>query len=102
MPWRNWSRELHCTPAVVEHPASEAEVAAALEAAARAGQTVRVAGAGHSFSDVVPTDGRLLLLDRMNRVLDVDRDSGLVRVQAGVTTPPPRPRLARRALPHAY
>jgi L-gulonolactone oxidase len=85
MPWRNWSRELHCTPAVVEHPASEAEVAVALEAAARAGQTVRVAGAGHSFSDVVPTDGRLLALDRMNRVLDVDRDSGLVRVQAGIT-----------------
>jgi FAD-linked oxidoreductase len=85
MAWRNWSRELHCTPAVVEHPAGEQELAAAVERAARAGQTVRVAGAGHSFSDVVPTDGSLLLLDRMNRVLDVDRSSGRVRVQAGIT-----------------
>jgi L-gulonolactone oxidase len=45
---------------------------------------VRVAGAGHSFSGVVPTDGTLLSLDRLDRVLDVDRDSGLVRAEAGI------------------
>ena len=46
---------------------------------------MRVAGAGHSFTDAVLTDGTLLSLDRMDRVLDVDRSSGLVRVQAGIT-----------------
>ena len=45
---------------------------------------MRVAGAGHSFSGVVPTDGTLLSLDRLDRVLDVDRDSGLVRAEAGI------------------
>ena len=45
---------------------------------------MRVAGAGHSFSGVVLTDGTLLSLDRLDRVLDVDRGSGLVRAEAGI------------------
>lgn len=44
-----------------------------------------MAGSGHSFGDLVLTDGRLLKLERMNRLLDVDRASGTVRVQAGIT-----------------
>jgi len=70
---------------VVERPSSTAEVVAAVGAAAEAGHTMRVAGAGHSFTEAVLTDGTLLSLDRMSRVLEVDRASGLVRVQAGIT-----------------
>jgi L-gulonolactone oxidase len=46
---------------------------------------VRVAGAGHSFTALVPTTGTLISLERMNKIFDVDRTSGLVRVQAGIT-----------------
>src|SRR4051812_48265759 len=52
--------------------------------AAPRGGAVRVGGAGHSFSGGVPTDGTLLSLERMDRVLDIDRASGLVRAQAGI------------------
>ena len=45
---------------------------------------MRVSGAGHSFNDSVVTDGMLLSLDDMNRIVDVDRTNGLVRVQAGI------------------
>jgi L-gulonolactone oxidase len=83
--WRNWAGDQACRPAVVEHPGSAAEVATALERAAAAGRTVRVAGAGHSFTDAVLTDGTLLSLDRMRSVLDVDAATGLARVQAGIT-----------------
>jgi L-gulonolactone oxidase len=83
--WRNWAGDERCAPAAVERPGSVAEIAAALERAAAAGQRVRVAGSGHSFSDLVCTDGRLLSLGRMDRVLDVDRASGRVRVEAGIT-----------------
>ena len=79
--WRNWAGDQACTPAAFERPAGVDEVA---EAVARSEQ-VRVAGAGHSFTDAVLTDGTLLSLDRMDRVLDVDRASGLVRVEAGIT-----------------
>jgi L-gulonolactone oxidase len=78
--WSNWSRGQTCVPAEHVRPGSRAELA---EAVAR-GRAVRVAGAGHSFSGGVPTDGTLLSLDRLDRVLDVDRSSGLVRAEAGI------------------
>ncbi|MEX2023577.1 MAG: D-arabinono-1,4-lactone oxidase [Thermoleophilaceae bacterium] len=82
--WRNWAGDQRCAPAAVERPASAADVAAAIGRARERGRVVRVAGAGHSFNDAVATDGTLLRLDRMRRVLDVDRATGLVRVEAGI------------------
>ena len=79
--WRNWAGDQACTPAGFERPGRVEEVA---EIVSRSEQ-VRVAGAGHSFTDAVLTDGTLLSLEHMDRVLDVDRSSGLVRVQAGIT-----------------
>jgi FAD-linked oxidoreductase len=83
--WRNWAGDEVCTPAAIAHPASTEELTAAVEGAAHAGLRVRVAGAGHSFSDIACTDGLLLKLDRMADVIDIDRSSGLVRVQGGIT-----------------
>jgi FAD-linked oxidoreductase len=83
--WRNWAGDQRCAPAAIERPGSVAEIAAALERAAAASQRVRVVGSGHSFTDAACTDGRLLSLERMERVLDVDRASGLVRVEGGIT-----------------
>ena len=82
--WRNWTGEQACVPALHVLPSSVAEVRREVELAAGAGRVVRVAGAGHSFTDAVLTDGTLLSLDRLDRVLDVDPSSGLVRVQAGI------------------
>jgi FAD-linked oxidoreductase len=96
--WRNWSGEQVCRPAVVERPAHAGEVTAALDRAAAAGRTVRVAGSGHSFTDLVPTDGHLLDLRRMNRVLDVDRAGGLARADAGITLRALNERLAEHGL----
>jgi L-gulono-1,4-lactone dehydrogenase len=83
--WRNWAGDQRCAPVAIERPGSVGEIVAALEQAAAAEERVRVAGAGHSFSAVVCTDGRLLSLERMDRVLDVDRASGRVRVEGGIT-----------------
>jgi L-gulono-1,4-lactone dehydrogenase len=96
--WRNWSRELTCVPAAIEHPESREDVVAIVRHAADADRPVRVAGAGHSFTELVPTDGTLVLLDRMDRLLDVDRDSGLVRVEAGITIHELSARLAGHGL----
>jgi L-gulonolactone oxidase len=87
--WRNWAGDQRCRPQAIEHPASIAELAEAIGRAAARDQRVRVAGAGHSFSDIACSDGLLLQLDRMAEVLDVDvagdGSGGLVRVQAGIT-----------------
>jgi L-gulonolactone oxidase len=94
--WQNWARTARCEPAAIERPGTRAEVARAIGRAAAAGRTVRVAGAGHSFSAAVPTDGVLLSLERMDRVLDADPAAGLVRVEAGITLH----RLSRELLRH--
>ncbi|HEV3069858.1 MAG TPA: D-arabinono-1,4-lactone oxidase [Solirubrobacteraceae bacterium] len=83
--WRNWAGDESCLPVAIERPSSTAELADVVVRAGQAGRRVRVAGAGHSFSDIACTDGVLVRLDRMAEVLDVDRSSGLVRVQAGIT-----------------
>jgi len=83
--WRNWAGDERCTPAAILYPTSLEELSSAVERAAREGRRVRVAGAGHSFPDIACTDGLMLKLDRLTAVIDVDRSSGLVRVQAGIT-----------------
>ena len=82
--WRNWGRNQQCTPAAVEEPASELEVIEAVERAKRAGQTVKVVGAGHSFTGTACTDGRMLRLGALNRVVAVDRDAGTATVEGGI------------------
>jgi L-gulonolactone oxidase len=96
--WHNWAGDERCRPAVVETPGSIEDVSAALARAAAHDQRVRVVGSGHSFSDIALTDGVQLRLDRMTRVLDVDRASGLVRVQAGITIRELNLRLAQHGL----
>ena len=83
--WRNWAGTASCEPAAIERPAGEAEIARAVRAAAEAGRRVRVAGTGHSFTDLCCTDGTLLRLDRHDRVLEIDAERRLVTVEGGIT-----------------
>ncbi|MEU1957635.1 D-arabinono-1,4-lactone oxidase [Nocardia sp. NPDC019304] len=83
--WVNWAGDQRCAPALLAAPGSVGELAGLLADAEADDRTVRVAGSGHSFTDTVLTDGTLLSLAKLNRVLDVDRAAGLVRVEAGIT-----------------
>ncbi len=83
--WVNWAGTASCAPATIERPGTEEEIVQAVEAAATGRRRVRVAGSGHSFTDLCCTDGTLLLLDRCDRVLEIDRERRRVTVQAGIT-----------------
>lgn len=80
--WENWAGSVHCRPAELCRPTSEAEVAEAVRRAVSAGRCVRVAGSGHSFSPLVATDGTLLSLDELAGVR-CDADRSEARIQAG-------------------
>ncbi len=69
----------------MEHPATREQVAEALARARKAGRRVRAVGSGHSFTEAALTDGTMLSLERMDHVLEADRSSGLVRVEAGIS-----------------
>ena len=83
--WTNWTGDQVCKPAAFERPRNVEDVAGAVKHAAERNWTVRAAGAGHSFNDAVLTDGLLLSLQDMNRFTELDRATGLVRVEAGIS-----------------
>jgi FAD-linked oxidoreductase len=77
--WTNWARQQRCAPERIEAPSSEEELVRAVAGARR----VKVAGSGHSFTDIACTDGVMIDMSGMRRVLSVD---GLdVTVEAGIT-----------------
>lgn len=83
--WTNWAGNQECAPAAIDHPITEADLVASVQRAAEDGQRVKVVGSGHSFTGAALTDGRLVVLDRYDRVVSVDQEAGLVTVQAGIT-----------------
>jgi FAD/FMN-containing dehydrogenase len=82
--WSNWVGNQSCTPAEIAAPTSEDETAALVAHAAERGLRVRVAGAGHSFTPVVATDGLLLDLRGLGGIRSID--SGRRRVVVGPAT----------------
>lgn len=96
--WRNWGRNQQCTPIAFERARSELEVVEAVGRARRLGQTLKVVGSGHSFTDIACTEGRLLSIDDMDRVVAVDREAGTMTVEAGITIGRLNQELAERGL----
>ncbi len=70
--WTNWVGNQSFTPAVTATPRDEDEVVVLVRQAAERGLGVRVAGAGHSFTPVVQTDGLLLDLSALRGVVSTD------------------------------
>jgi len=96
---KNWAGNQRCVPRGVHSPTSTGEVSAVVRTAAEAGERVKVIGGAHSFTDIAMTDGHLLSLDAMNRVLDVGGPDGLdVTVQAGIRLYDLNDALAERGL----
>jgi L-gulonolactone oxidase len=65
-------------------PASVAELAEVVGAAARAGERVKPIGSGHSFTGIGLTDGIQLSMARLAGLRALDSETGLVTVQAGM------------------
>lgn len=82
--WRNWAGDQACVPERFHRPASRDELRRIVAQEARTGRRVKVTGSGHSFTSAAMTGGAMIDIARLDRVLDVDRDAGLVRVEAGI------------------
>ncbi len=96
--WRNWAGNQSMMPAVVERPTSTDEVARVITQAAADGRRVKAIGSGHSFTAIGLTDGVLLDLSLLDRVLSVDPVTCQVTVQAGLVLHELNLALARRGL----
>lgn len=81
--WTNWAGDQSCRPVRIVRPGGREELAETIGAAAAAGQRVKVAGSGHSFTEAALTEGTMIDLGALAGVLDADPDSGLVKVGGG-------------------
>jgi L-gulonolactone oxidase len=77
--WTNWSGVVTCRPLRVERPRNTDELVAAVRAAPR----LRVAGSGHSFSEVAATDDVLLSLEDYATPWSLDAGTGTATVPGG-------------------
>jgi L-gulonolactone oxidase len=82
--WRNWAGDQRCEPVAIEAPRTREELAEVVRRAGERGLNVRASGSGHSFTDIALTDGVMVRCDQLDRVLWVDREAGLVKVEAGI------------------
>jgi FAD-linked oxidoreductase len=94
----NWAREQRCAPVVFERPSDEAAISACVWQAAERGATIRAVGSGHSFTDIACTDGVMLDMSGMQRILDIDHRTGRVTVEGGITLHALGPMLAEHGL----
>src|ERR1700745_2814278 len=70
--WTNWVGNQSFTPGFAAAPRDEEEVAALVRSASERGSGVRVAGATHSFTPIVETDGLLLDVSSLRGVVATD------------------------------
>lgn len=83
--WSNWTGNVTASPARIERPATEAALQDVVTDAVDRCDTVRVAGSGHSFSPIVPSDDTLISLERLTGIVDVDPEARRATVRAGTT-----------------
>jgi L-gulonolactone oxidase len=77
---RNYGKTWTFRPSELRYPQSAEELRALVASAKK----VRVMGSRHSWSKSIVTDGTLVSLDRMNRLVSVDKENLRVTVQAGI------------------
>ena len=81
--WRNWAGNQKASPLSIESPRSVGELAALVASASELGQKVKAVGSGHSFTSAAATNGRMVRLESLSGILNVDRAKCQVTVGAG-------------------
>lgn len=81
--WTNWGKNQSFSAAQFAKPASEEQAVELVRQALRQGNSVRVAGSGHSFTPVVQTDSLLLDLSAFSGVISVDHGQRQATVAGG-------------------
>ena len=83
--WTNWVGNQSFSPRASVVADSEAAVARHVAEAAARGSGISTAGAGHSFTPIVETDGVLLDLSQLKGITDIDTVGALVTAGPATT-----------------
>ena len=80
VPWSNWSGGQTCQPAGRYDIGSEDQLSSLLKKTSGA---IRPVGSSHSFSPLVPTDGHLIVIDRLSGILGYNSETKQATIGAG-------------------
>lgn len=83
MTYTNWGRTLRFSPSAYFLPKREDEIAQIILRACEEKKSVRVVGAGHSWTPLIETDGYLISLDRLQGAISFSPTQGLGTLWAG-------------------
>ncbi|KAK3394408.1 D-arabinono-1,4-lactone oxidase-domain-containing protein [Podospora didyma] len=81
---RTWARTYSSLPELFIQPQSLAEVEKAVNLARKYRRRITTVGSGHSPSDMTCTSSWLVNLDRFNKVISIDKATGICVLQAGI------------------
>ncbi|KAG9242721.1 D-arabinono-1,4-lactone oxidase-domain-containing protein [Calycina marina] len=79
-----WARTFHSFPELYIQPESIEEVEKVVNLARRCRRRVTTIGCGHSPSDLTTTSSWLVNLDNFNKILHVDEETNVVKMQSGI------------------
>lgn len=81
--WNNWAGNVSAPDAALVVPSTIHELRECVISAAKSGQTVRVAGSGHSFAPLCQSNGIILDLSQLSGIEAIDPETGQITVLAG-------------------
>ena len=79
-----WARTYHSYPEFYIQPHTTEELQKVVKLARRCRRRIALTGCGHSPSDLTCTSSWLVNLDHFDHFIEVNRDTKVVRVQAGI------------------
>lgn len=82
--WSNWLGNQNCQFDRIVEPRSVEELRQCICQGANDGYRIKTMGAGFSLSEISCTDGLFISTKHLNRILSIDHDKRLVRVEAGI------------------
>ncbi|XP_072489947.1 L-gulonolactone oxidase isoform X2 [Notamacropus eugenii] len=82
--FQNWAKTYGCYPEMYFQPTCVEEVRQVLDLARQQNKRVKAIGGGHSPSDIACTDGFMIHMGKMNRILKVDKEKHQITVEGGI------------------
>jgi len=83
--WKNWSEVIWSQPEAIYYPKQTDDIIKVLQHCHVNQQSLRVVGAGHSFTPLVATSEVLLSLDQLTGIETIDHVQQIATVWAGTT-----------------
>ncbi|MFB6465580.1 D-arabinono-1,4-lactone oxidase [Cytobacillus sp. Hz8] len=81
--WRNWSHTVENKPDQIFYPTSLEELSTIVKEAKEYKKTIRVAGAGHSFTSLLKTNEWIISLDSLSGIESLNKEKSTVTVLGG-------------------